>query len=272
MASLPELPIGVFDSGLGGLTVLRSLREKLPSENFVYLGDVARLPYGTKSQGVIREYARQCIGFLLEQKVKAVVIACNTASAMALDVLQSEVDVPLFGVVHSGVKAGLAVATNKRALLVLGTESTVRSEAYLKAFAAQDPQLRVQQLACPLLVPLAEEGWFDHEVTRMVIEQYLSPIELTSFDGMVLGCTHFPLLEPSFRQVLPASFSLVHGASVLAEELAVALSASEMLNRSGAVGRIQLMTTDRISLRLPLLGDWLSQVEQAQVVHLGPSV
>jgi glutamate racemase len=270
MAFLPELPIGVFDSGLGGLTVLRSLRARLPYENFVYLGDVARLPYGTKSQAVIREYASQCIRFLLQRQVKAIVIACNTASALARESLQPEVGVPLFGVVESGVAAGVAVAKSQRRLLVLATESTVRSEAYLKRFAQVDPSLGVEQLACPLLVPLAEEGWFDHEVTQKVIQQYLLPIDLTAFDGMVLGCTHFPLLEPSFRHVLPASLALVHGAPVLAEELAQFLAGSRLLNPQTEKGQLHLLTTDRISHRLPLLGDWLTHTTACDVVHLSP--
>ncbi len=271
MAEQAHLPIGVFDSGLGGLTVLRALQEVLPCEDFVYLGDVARLPYGTKSQGVIREYAKQCIEFLVAQRVKAVVIACNTASAMALEALREEFTLPLFGVLHSGARAGLRVATSKRAILVLGTESTVRSEAYLKVFSSLDPQVRVTQLACPLLVPLAEEGWFDHEVTQKVIQQYLSPIDLTSFDGVVLGCTHFPLLEPSFRKVLPSSIQIVHGAHLLADELRLSLERQSSLNTSAQKGKVRLMTTDRISLKLPLLGGWLNQVEPAEVVHLGAS-
>ncbi|MBY0371310.1 glutamate racemase, partial [bacterium] len=161
MGDPSRYPIGVFDSGLGGLTVLRALKQALPSESFLYLGDVARLPYGTKSQAVVREYVRQCVDFLVPQPVKAVVIACNTASAMALESV--EAPVPVLGVVRPGVEAGLRAAP-RRAVLVLGTHATVKSEAYLRAFAEKEPGLRVEQLACPLLVPLAEEGWFDHPI------------------------------------------------------------------------------------------------------------
>jgi glutamate racemase len=265
MGNSAELPIGVFDSGLGGLTVLRALREKLPRENFLYLGDVARLPYGSKSQSVVREYARQCIRFLLGQKVKAVVIACNTASAMALDSLRDEIPVPLFGVVKPGVRAGLEAGGG---VLVLGTESTVKSEAYLKEFAAQNSATMVQQLACPLLVPLAEEGWFDHTVTRQVITHYLGDVDWNGISTVVLGCTHFPLLEPSFRKVLPENTTLVHGGAAVAREVAEYLQSANLSNASGQ-GSVRLLTTDRVSTRLPLLGDWTQQIGEGQVVHLG---
>ncbi len=266
MRSLAERPIGVFDSGLGGLTVLRALRQRLPRENFVYLGDVARLPYGSKSQGVVREYARQCIDFLLARNVKAVVIACNTASAMALDALREQVPVPLFGVVKPGVSAGLEAGPG--AVLVLATESTVKSEAYLKEFAARDSSVVVSQLACPLLVPLAEEGWFDHAVTRQVIAHYLQGVDWSSIRTVVLGCTHFPLLEPSLREVLPEGVRVVHGGTAVAEEVATYLATQNLSNPHGQ-GSVQLLTTDRVSTRLPLLGDWSHSIGEAQVVHLG---
>jgi glutamate racemase len=266
MESAAELPIGVFDSGLGGLTVLRALRERMPRENFVYLGDVARLPYGSKSQSVVREYARQCIDFLLARKVKAIVIACNTASAMALDALRDQVPVPLFGVVKPGVRAGLAAGEG--GILVLGTESTVRSEAYLKEFALHDRVEQVSQLACPLLVPLAEEGWFDHSVTRQVIAHYLQAVDWSTIRTVVLGCTHFPLLEPSLRQVLPDGVRLVHGGTAVAEEVAEHLTTEGLFNPRGQ-GAVQLLTTDRVSNRFALLGEWSQSIGEAQVVHLG---
>lgn len=263
-----ELPIGVFDSGLGGLTVLKALREHLPSENFIYLGDVARLPYGSKSQAVVCEYARQCTRFLVGRNVKAVVIACNTASAMALEVLQKEMPVPVFGVILSGAQAGLAANQSPKSILVLATESAVRSEAYLKAFARLDPTQSVEQLACPLLVPLAEEGWFDHSVTQQVISHYLSTVDLHKTGTVVLGCTHFPLLEPSFRKVLPAHIALVHGGQGAALQVASALEKTGLRNASG-LGTVSLLTTDRVSVRLPLLGDWTHAFGEAEVVHLG---
>jgi glutamate racemase len=264
-----SLPIGVFDSGLGGLTVLRALREKLPAEDFVYLGDVARLPYGTKSQSVVQEYARQCVQFLLKQPVKAVVVACNTASAMALDVLRSEVAVPVWGVVDPGVRASIEASQGRgEGVLVLATESTVRSEAYPKAIAQQDPTLKVTQLACPLLVALAEEGWFDTSVTEQVIRHYLSQVELDAFSCVVLGCTHFPLLEASFRKVLPNHLILVHGAQALADEMSVSLAAKGLLKPTG-MGLVKLVSTDKLNVRVALLRGWLDQVTEFQTVSLG---
>jgi len=266
MSDSRHFPIGVFDSGLGGLTVLRALKQALPSEDFLYLGDVARLPYGSKSQGVVREYAQQCVDFLVPQPVKAVVIACNTASAMALDGLSSP-GVPVFGVVEPGVQAGLRTAP-RRGVLVLATHSTVKSEAYLKAFAQAAPELLVEQLACPLLVPLAEEGWFDHPVTEQVIAHYLSAVDLRRFDAIVLGCTHFPLLEPSLRRVISPDVTIVHGGGVLAEQVESVLRAKDLLNPSREVGSVRLWTTDRVSTHLPLFADWVGQIAENRVVHL----
>lgn len=259
-------PIGVFDSGLGGLTVLRALKQALPFENYLYLGDVARLPYGSKSQNVVQEYAQQCVDFLVPQPVKAVVIACNTASAMALGGLEVPRDLPVFGVVSPGALAGVAV--RPRRVLVMATHSTVKSEAYLKSFAALDPALEVEQLACPLLVPLAEEGWFDHPVTEQVISHYFSGVDLSRFDAIVLGCTHFPLLEPSLRKVIPPQIAIVHGGGVLAEQVRGVLQSKNLLNPSTEAGRVRLWTTDRVSPSLPLFTDWVGQIDETRVVHL----
>ncbi len=267
MTRAQALPIGVFDSGLGGLTVLKALRDRLPSENFVYLGDVARLPYGTKSKAIVESYARQCAEFLLREPVKAIVIACNTASSMALEALRRELLVPVYGVVEPGVLAGLAARKNG-GILVLGTEGTVKSEAYFKQFAVLAPETPVTQLACPLLVSLAEEGWFDHPITRQVIEHYLSQVALSQFDAIVLGCTHFPFLDPSFRKVLPDHLSTVHGGTGLAEMLRLDLIEKDLVNPTEG-GNVRLLTTDRISVRLPLLKEWLSEVTESQVVSLG---
>ncbi len=268
MGNVDELPIGVFDSGLGGLTVLKALRRRLPYENYIYLGDMARLPYGSKSQSVVKEYTRECLQFLVEQKVKAIVVACNTASAMALPELQSEFPVPLFGVIEPGVQAGLRSRKNPEKILVLATQSTVRSEAYLKAFSSADPRVEVEQRACPLLVSLAEEGWFDHELTSAVMERYLSDVEWEQVRTVVLGCTHFPLLEKSFRRVLPVGVALVHGGPLLAEQVAQVLKEKNILGVSGSA-RVRLLTTDKVGVRLPLLEDWIGTLEEMKVVHIG---
>jgi glutamate racemase len=249
-ATSQSFPIGVFDSGIGGLTVLAELRRRLPSEDFIYLGDVARLPYGTKSSAVVSRYAQLCLQFLLAQRVKAVVIACNTASAMALDGLRRGSPVPVLGVVAPGVSAGVAASAGRR-VLVLATESTVGSQSYPREFFLQSPQLEVEQVACPLLVPLAEEGWHEHPVTESVISHYLARAR-PGFGTVVLGCTHYPLLEASFRRVLGPEVRLVHGATRLAEELARELSLAGLCRPPGLPGSTRFLATDRIATGLPI--------------------
>ncbi len=244
-------PIGVFDSGLGGLSVLNELRRALPSENFIYLGDVARLPYGTKSAAVVTRYAESCLEFLVSKGVKLVVIACNTATANALTALRDKSLVDVVGVIEPGVAAGIEASGEGR-VLVLATAATVKSEAYLRGFHEKSPGLSVEQLACPLLVPLAEEGWFDHPVTERVIESYLRSARETSYDVIVLGCTHYPLLEKSFRAVAPGAV-LVHGGKKLAEEVKGRLSARGELNTGGAAGWLRFYSTDHIPASVPIV-------------------
>lgn len=211
-------PIGVFDSGIGGLTVLRALSRAMPGESFVYLGDVARLPYGTKSKSVVESYVRRCVDFLARQNVRMVVIACNTATAMALEEMRAQKELPIYGVIEPGVQTALRHFRGGK-FLVLATQSTVKSEAYLKEFRRQNPKACVDQIACPLLVPLAEEGWFDHPVTVSVIRNYLKDVKIGDYDAVVLGCTHYPLLEPSFRQVVGDAVPLVHSGEALAAQI-----------------------------------------------------
>jgi glutamate racemase len=194
--------IGVFDSGVGGLTVVRSLAERLPSEELFYLGDTARVPYGSKSASTVRRYAQMSTRFLLERGVKMIVIACNTASAYALDTLRAEVGVPLLGAVEPGARAAVA-ATRVGRIGVIGTLGTVRSGSYPRAIAAVDPSVRVTARACPLLVPLAEEGWLDDAVAEAVARRYLSDLrdEAPDLDVLLLGCTHYPLLRPVLTRV-----------------------------------------------------------------------
>jgi glutamate racemase len=236
-----EKPIGVFDSGLGGLTVLRELARAFPHESFVYLGDVARLPYGSKSKNVINQYFKRCHDYLLTHSVKAVVVACGTASSQ---VLPYESPIPLVGMVDSSVQATLDSGLVQK-VLVLATEATVGSESYLKAFRQLAPGVRVYQKSCPLLVPLAEEGWWDHPITRQVIGQYLKGFDLDNLDAVILGCTHYPLLQASFRKTLPESVSLIHGGEYVAKELRKKLEGSGVLNGTG-VQQIQFFATDSV--------------------------
>lgn len=248
-----RLPIGVFDSGLGGLTVLKALSHLLPNEDFVYLGDVARLPYGTKSAAVVQKYAESCRDFLRKHEVKLVVVACNTATAMALPLLREKSEIPVFGVIEPGVRAGIAASARKK-VLVFATESTVRSDAYRREFARQAPEVSVEQIACPLLVPLAEAGWFEHPITRAVLQTYLSQAKDVDFDTVVMGCTHYPLLEATLRELVGPERNLVHGGPALAEEVRESLRASEMLNPSPQRGKISFYATDHVSQDLPILG------------------
>jgi glutamate racemase len=187
-------PLGVFDSGIGGLTVLRELMRQLPEEELIYFGDVARLPYGNKSPAGVTRFSREICAFLLGKDVKAIVVACNTASALALPALARELPVPVVGVIESGARAAVARTKSGR-VGIIATASTVKSGAYAAAVRALDPAIEVVERACPLFVPLVEEGWIDHPVTRQVAHEYLAPLEDHRLDTLVLGCTHYPLLE-----------------------------------------------------------------------------
>jgi glutamate racemase len=199
MKRSPQAAIGVFDSGVGGLTVLRALMRLLPRERFIYVGDTARVPYGTKSAESVRRFALEIAGFLARRGVKMVVVACNTVSAVALPELRRFLSVPVLGVIEPGARAALA-ATRSGRVGVIGTEATVRSRAYDEAVRRLDPSVKVFSRACPLLVPLVEEGWLTHPVTREVADLYLKPLLRKAVDTLVLGCTHYPLLKPALAR------------------------------------------------------------------------
>lgn len=205
-------PIGVFDSGVGGLTVMAALRRRLPHQAIVYLGDTARLPYGTKSRATVERYTLGNIRFLLEHDVEAVVVACNTASALALHGL--EVPVPLWGVIEPG--ADLAAGSSRGRVGIVGTESTIASGAYTEALRRRRADLEIVAQACPLFVPLVEEGWCDDPVTREVAERYLAPLIAAEIDTLVLGCTHYPLLAPLLQEIVGPQVELVDSAEAVA--------------------------------------------------------
>jgi len=208
-------PIGIFDSGVGGLTVLKALRECLPGEAFVYLGDTARLPYGTKSAVTVQRYALNAGAHLERQGVKLLVIACNTASSYALAELRAAAAVPVIGVVEPGVRS--ALATGSRRIGVIGTEGTIRSKSYQSAIERLSPEAEICAAACPLLVPLAEEGWGDHAITDQVATHYLTPLIEWGVETLILGCTHYPLLRPSLSRVVGPDVTLVDSASAVAD-------------------------------------------------------
>lgn len=235
-------PIGVFDSGVGGLTVMAALRERLPEESILYLGDTARLPYGTKSEDTVTRYTRANLGFLLGRGVKAVVVACNTASALALPHL--ELPVPVWGVIEAGAEAALAANRGGR-IGVIATESTVRSGAYPAALVQKAPHLEVVSQACPLFVPLVEEGWSDDAVARLVAERYLRPLLAPpGIDTLVLGCTHYPLLESTLSAILGPGVLLVDSAHAVAEKVARGLDELGLTAPPGQVPELHVAVTD----------------------------
>ena len=219
-------PIGVFDSGIGGLTVVRALMRHLPHENLIYFGDTARVPYGPKSAQVVREYALQDTDELLKHDVKFIIIACNTVSAVALDVVQKRAKVPVLGVILPGAEAAVR-ATKKNRLGVIGTVGTVLSNAYTNAIRQMNPNIHVFSQACPLFVPLAEEGWTSHPATELVAKEYLFPLTLEKIDTLILGCTHYPLLKDVIDSVLHKSVTLIDSGE------ATALSAVQLLEERG---------------------------------------
>ncbi len=242
--------IGVFDSGMGGLTVLRALRAGLPHENLVYLGDTARLPYGTKSAKTVTAYALQATQQLMAHDIKMLVIACNTASSVALEPLARELaPVRVVGVVEPGARAGLA-ATRSGRIGVLATESTVAGGAYLRAIQALAPDVQVSQLACALFVALAEEGWGDSAIAEAVAARYLTPLfgdPLNAPDTLVLGCTHFPVLAPAINKVLKArghKVTLVDSAQTTTRTVAELLVDQNLENRGDAPGTDHFLATD----------------------------
>ena len=227
-------PIGVFDSGIGGLTVVRELQRQLPHESLIYFGDTARVPYGNKSPETVRRYAREILDFLLGRDVKMVVVACNTASAHALEELQRVSPVPVEGVIGPGSRAAVS-ATRGGAIGVIGTAGTMKSGAYERAIKALAPGARVVQKACPLFVPLVEEGWLTNEASRLVAHEYLDPLAKESIDTLVLGCTHYPLLKPLLSDVVGKGVTLIDSAeetaAVVGRELAD--SGMEAINGEG---------------------------------------
>ncbi len=238
-------PIGIFDSGLGGLTVARAIRAALPAEDLVYLGDTARVPYGTRSAETVVKYAIGCAERLLSYDIKLLVVACNTASGVALGELGSRLDIPVLGVIQPGAKAG-AEATRSGRIGVLATAGTVHSGAYERAIHSENSGIRVFAQAAPLFVPLAEEGWVTGEVPRLAAERYLEPLVAVDVDTIVLGCTHYPLLNETIHDV--AAELLGHDVVVVDSAEATAAALREMQSASkaapGASGELRILVTD----------------------------
>jgi len=262
-------PIGIFDSGIGGLTVARALFEQLPGESTVYFGDTARVPYGPKSPETVRRYSLEILHWLMEQRVKAVVIACNTSTAHALETLQAESPVPVIGVIEPGAAAAASVG-GERPIGVIGTAGTIASNAYAKAIRRARPDAKVEQRACPLFVPLVEEGWFEHPAADLIAREYLAPLIAAGVGSLVLGCTHYPLLKPLLQRVMGPGVRLIDSGEETARVVASALRERGLEAPDGAPAAHRFAVSDdearfrHVGARF--IGDRLSR---AEVVPLG---
>ena len=225
-------PIGVFDSGIGGLTTVRELYHRLPTESVVYFGDTARLPWGNKSKETVTRFSVEIASFLVRQNVKCIVVACNTASSHALEALRERFAVPVIGVIEPAARAAVEHSPHGR-IGVVGTLATVGSNAYADAIARLDPKADVQQRACPLFVPLVEEGWLDHAVTRLVAEEYLHELKAAGLESLILGCTHYPMLAPLLHDYMGPSVKLIDSGAEAARATADLLAERGLLTPAG---------------------------------------
>jgi glutamate racemase len=255
MDKVENLPIGMFDSGVGGLTVLKAVREQMPCEDVVYLGDTARLPYGTKSPQTVSRYAVQCAAELIGRNIKLLVVACNTASAMALDALREIYsDIPIVGVVEPGAQAACA-ATRNCSIVVIATESTIAGGAYQRAIHSIDPDIRIVGHSCPLFVALAEEGWIDGPIPEAVAKRYLDPVfnpvslaeQSVIPDTLVLGCTHFPLLASAIQKAVDPATVIVDSAATTAAIVHGELVRLGLERTGGVSGKTLYLTTDDVA-------------------------
>jgi glutamate racemase len=249
-------PIGVFDSGIGGLTVVKALRDLLPRENIFYIGDTARVPYGSKSPSTVERYSFEITQMLREAKAKAIVVACNTASAVALPRLQEKMDVPVIGVIEPGAAAAAAATKNER-IGVIGTRATIKSCAYETALRRRNNALQVLSKPCPLLVPLIEEGWLNDDVTDRAIARYLRPLTDSKIDTLVLGCTHYPLLRHAFARFLGPDVTLVDSAQNCAHAVAEMLREKRLGSGATGQGKLRVALTDKPDAFLDIARDSL---------------
>jgi glutamate racemase len=264
-----DSPIGIFDSGIGGLTVARAVFEQLPHESTVYFGDTARVPYGPKSPDTVRRYSLEILHWLLGQRVKAVVIACNTSTAHALETLQAESPVPVIGVIEPGARAAAAAASG-RPIGVIGTAGTIASNAYARAIRRERADAQVEQKACPLFVPLVEEGWFDHPAADLIAREYLAPLAAAGVGSLVLGCTHYPLLRPLLQRVMGSEVRLIDSGEETARVVASVLRERRLEAPAGhAAGHRFAVSDDEARFRqvgARFIGERLGR---AEVVSLG---
>ena len=240
-----QAPIGVFDSGVGGLTVVREIIRQLPSENVIYFGDTARVPYGSKSKQTVLKFSKQISRFLMTKQVKAIVVACNTASALALEELQKEIDIPVIGVVWPGANMAVEI-TKTKSIGVIATQATIKSRIYNNYIRKLDPEVTVIGKPCPLFVPLVEEGLLEDRVTDDMVERYLSELKPYNVDALVLGCTHYPLLINPIKRYMGDKVTLVNPAYETAKELKLLLEQNHILNKSNQQASYEFFVSDGI--------------------------
>jgi glutamate racemase len=263
-------PIGVFDSGIGGLTVVKALRDLLPFEKIIYLGDTARVPYGSKSPSTVERYSVEIAEMLIERNAKAIVVACNTASSVALPKLERSCAVAVIGVIRPGAEAAVA-ATRNGHIGVIGTRATIKSGAYEKTLRTLDESLKVTSQACPLLVPLIEEGWLDDPLTDRVIARYLEPLIEKGIDTLVLGCTHYPLLSVAIQRALEGEVTLVDSARNCALAVQQLLSEQSIQSNTTGDGGLEVALTDApdnfLRVAKQALELEIGEVEVREVLH-----
>jgi len=264
-----DSPIGIFDSGLGGLTVFKEIRRLLPEENLIYLGDTARVPYGSRSKETIARYAYEDANFLIHNNIKLLVIACNSAAAAGGELVRSRFDLPVVDVITPGVTAALQASRNRR-IGIIGTSATINSGAYEENVRRLDQDVTVTSAACPLFVPLVEEGWIEHSVTKQIAAEYLSPLIEARIDTLILGCTHYPMLTEVLGQVVGKDVILVNSARELALAVKDALTTRQELNhQNGKAGLVKYYVTDIpqkfIEIGERFLGEKIEPVEQIRI-------
>ena len=268
---MSSAPIGIFDSGVGGLTVTGAVLHTLPAESTLYFGDTARVPYGPKSPETVRRYSLEILHWLVGQGVKLVTVACNTSTAHALQALQAESPVPVIGVIEPGARAAVRASVTGR-IGVIGTAGTIASGAYTRAIQSLRPDAVVEARACPLFVPFVEEGWFDHPATELVAREYLAPLMAAKVDAVVLGCTHYPLLKPLLQRVLGAEVRLIDSAEETAATVGQVLREQRLVAGKGAVTHRFAVSDDPtrfVAVGSRFLGERLSEVEVVSVESTG---
>jgi len=264
-------PIGIFDSGIGGLTVVKRIISMLPNENIVYFGDTARVPYGSKSNSTVVEYATQDAQFLINKNVKLIIVACNTASSVALDTLQNKYDIPIIGMIEPGSKLALEKTKNGR-IGVIGTNSTINNKAYSEQLNELDKGLKIIEKSCPLFVPIAEEGWLDHEATKLIAMEYLQDFIDADVDTLILGCTHYPLLAETIQKIMGESVSLIDSGFAASLQVENYLEGRGVRNDSVQLGTKQFYVSDLPnkfkSIAERFLGSEVNQIKKIDVESL----